>query len=182
LSLLLALQPAAPDPRLACAPRINMTARGNPPPLVSAHRQEFGSPSVVDLSVHLCARDSYRVERRMTRGSDQVGEVEWVPVSDCPGLRDWIGAAGRLSLPAPLLRPHRNPAAGTGGASRFSLSTHFTAGAGAISSMELQILEPGGVGPNALSQWFRDGEQHFKTCRDQGRGGTGYAPMRRPGR
>jgi hypothetical protein len=45
-------------------------------------------------------------------------------------------------------------------------------------SLELQILEPPGAAPSALSRWFREGEQVFKACRDQGHGGTGFASRR----
>lgn len=179
-TLLLALQPGGPppDPRLACAPVQNMTAAAPPPPVLHAQRMEIAPESRIYLSVHRCARDGYRVERRMTRGSQEVGDLEWVPVSQCVLLGGWIDAATRLSLPAPMLRPHRDmtgPIRGTW----FTLNARHTAGAGSIMGLELEILEPPGAAPNALSQWFRDGERLFKTCRDQGQGGAGYAPLRR---
>lgn len=181
-TLLLALPPGtpAPDPRLACAPRLNMTAAGNPPPLISAQRMEIAPESRVSLSVDLCPRGDggYRVERSLTGpGDTRRGELEWVPTAQCAALGEWIEAATRLSLPAPLLRPHADPPSPIRG-TWFTLNTRHTVGAGSISSMELEILEPPGAAPNALSAWFRDGEQRFKTCRDQGHGGIGYAPRR----
>ena len=183
-SLLLALQlgatPApAPDPRLACAPRINMSAAGPPPPVFFAQRLEEGAR--VELSVHECRDADYRVERRITQGDRQVGSHEWVPVSQCALLGGWIEATTRLRLPAPMLTPHRTDYRPTN-STWFTLNSRLTAGSGAIMGLELQMLEPAGVPPNALSQWFRDGERLFKTCRDQGHGGSGYAPRRGWGR
>src|SRR5690242_17145758 len=176
-SLLLALQPGAPapDPRLACAPRRNMTAAGNPPPIISAQRIETAPESRVYLSVHNCPDAGFRVERRLSGpGDSERGDLEWVPAAQCPAIARWIAAATRLDLPAPLLRPHQSPpASGPIRGTWFTLNTRHTAGAGSISGLELEILEPPGAPPNALSAWFRDGEQRFKTCRDQGHGGTG---------
>jgi len=188
LSLLLA-QPSAqaapaPDPRLACQPVRNMTAAGPPPAVLHAQRMETAPESRVYLSVHRCPRGDggYRVERRLAGPGDTGrGELEWVPVSQCALLGEWVAAATRLSLPAPMLRPHAGPPSPIRG-TWFTLHARLTAGAGSISSLELEILEPPGAAPNALSSWFRDGEQRFKTCRDQGHGGTGYAPRTgRPG-
>lgn len=188
---LLALQAGAPpagpasDSRLACAPVQNMTAAGPPPAVFHAQRMEIAPESRVSLSVHRCSRRSgdgggYRVERQLAGpgGADR-GELEWVPVSQCPLLGAWVQAATRLSLPAPMLRPHASPPSPLRG-TWFTLHAGPTSGLGSIMSMEMEILEPPGAAPNALSAWVRDGEQRFKACRDQGHGGTGYAP--RPGR
>jgi len=180
-----AATPPAPDPRLACAPVLNVTAAGPPPPVFHAQRMEVSPESRVFLSAHRCPRadGGYRVERRMTRSGDgERSELEWVPVSQCALLGGWIEGATRLNLPAPMLRPHRSTSGQISG-TWFVLNAHLTAGNGSIMGIELQILEPPGAAPNALSQWFRDGERLFKTCRDQGHGGTGYAPrFRRPAR
>jgi hypothetical protein len=177
-SLLLALQPGAPapDPNLACAPRVNMTAAGRPPAVLDAQRMEIAPESRVYLSVHRCGEDGYRVERQLTGpgGADR-GDLEWVSAAQCPAIAGWIAAAMRLDLPAPMLRPHADPPRPIRG-TWFTLNARDIAGAGSVMSLELQILEPPGAAPNALSRWFREGEQVFKTCRDQGHGGTGYAP------
>ena len=181
-TLLLAAQPAAPAAfgspmRPFCAPAQNLSAAGPPPPVFQAQRMEIAPESRIYLSVQDCPRPGggYRVERRLSRGDRDVGDLEWVPVAQCPALGAWVQAATRLQLPAPMLRPRQDnagPARGTW----FTLNAHRTAGAGSISGLELQILEPPGATPNALSAWFRAGEQVFRTCRDQGRGGTGYLP------
>lgn len=183
---LLAMQAAAaqpgmptPDPRLACAPVRNLTAAGPPPAVLSAERMEVAPESRVTLSVHRCRGGNYRVERRLAgSGSADRSGLEWVPAAQCPAMGGWIAAATRLSLPAPMLRPHASPASPIRG-TWFTLNAGNLAGVGSIAGMELQILDPPGASPSALSAWFRDGEQRFKTCRDQGHGGTGYAG--RPG-
>lgn len=181
--LLIAAQPAAPpvgpapDP-LACQPVRNMTAAGPPPPVLTAQRMEVSPESRVYLSVHRCGRGAggYRVERRLAgSGGAGRGDMEWVPVAQCALLGEWLEAATRLSLPAPMLRPHADPPSPIRG-TWFTLNARATAGAGSVSGMELEILEPPGAAPNALSRWFRDGEQRFKTCREQGHGGAGYGP------
>lgn len=180
-ALLLALQPAAsaavpaPDPRLACAPRRNMTAGGPPPPVFHAQRMEISPEVRTSLSVHRCGGGNYRVERRTTRGSDGAGDLDWVPVSQCASLGGWIQAATRLNLPAPMLRPHRDTSGQIRG-TWFVLNSHLTAGNGSVMGLELQILDPPGAAPSALSGWFRDGERLFQACRDRGHGGAGYAP------
>lgn len=174
---------SAPD-RAPCAPVMNMTAAGPPPPVLTAQRMEVSPERRLYLSVHRCGRGTggYRVERRLAGPRDEArGDVEWVPVAQCAALGRWVEAATRLSLPAPMLRPHRNdggPVRGTW----FTLHASSAAGVGSVSSLELQILEPPGAAPNQLSAWVGDGERLFQTCRDQGHGGTGYAPRIRVGR
>jgi hypothetical protein len=113
LSLLLAqpsAQVPAPDPRFDCQPVRNMTAAGRPPAVLDAQRMEIAPESRVYLSVHRCGGEGYRVERQLTGpgGADR-GELEWVPAAQCPAIAGWIAAATRLSLPAPMLRPHAEP-------------------------------------------------------------------------
>jgi len=177
--LLAAVQPAppAPDPLMACAPRRNLTAAGPPPPVFQVQRIEPGPGTRIHLSVHRCPGSGYRVERQITRGEQDVGDIEWVPAAACPAIGGWIAEATRLRLPAPMLIPHRDssgPVRGTW----FVLDARHLAGTGSVGNLELHILEPPGAPPNPLSAWIRDGEQRFKTCRDQGHGGAGYAPGR----
>lgn len=177
--LLTAVQPAAPPTGTAhpCAPRRNLTAGGPPPPVFTAQRIEPRPGSRIYLSVHRCPGGGHRVERRITRGEQDAGELEWVPTSQCPAIGGWIEAATRLSLPAPMLRPHRDAPDRVRG-TWFTLDARHLAGAGSVGNLELHILEPPDAPPNALSAWIRGGEQIFKTCRDQGHGGAGYAPGR----
>jgi hypothetical protein len=182
-TLLTALQPAGPAPedaRLACAPRLVMTAGGPPPPIFHAQRIDRGPERRVFLSAHDCGGGDKRVERRRTGPGVADTDLEWVPVSHCPAIGAWIESTTRLRLPAPMLTHHvepRGPRIGT----TFTLDARTETGPGWVAHMRLTMLEPPDVPPNALSAWFREGERVFQACRDQGHGGSGYAPgFRRP--
>jgi hypothetical protein len=176
-TLLTALQPAGPapeDPRLACAPRIVMTAGGPPPPIFDAQRIDRGPERRVFLSAHRCGGGDMRVERRRAGAGDSERDLEWVPVSQCAAIGRWIGSTTRLRLPAPMLTHHvepRGPRIGT----TFTLDARTETGPGWVAHMRLTMFEPPSVPPNALSAWFREGERVFQACRDQGHGGAGYA-------
>lgn len=176
-TLLLALQPGAPapDPRLACAPRRNLTAAGPRPPVLYAQRLEQASQARTDLSVHLCPDGSFRVQRLVSaRDTQAPRSMDWVPVSQCAAIGRWIQAATRLRLPAPLLRPHR----ARGGGTWFTFHARTISGPSQTGNIELEILDPPGAAPSALSGWFVEGERVFQACRDRGHGGAGYLPFR----
>lgn len=180
-TLLSAAQPGGPPPAGAedCAPRMNMTAGGPPPPIFHAERIEAGADRGVTLSAHRCGGEDIRIERHRTEPDAAGRDLEWVPVSRCAAIGSWLEAAGRLRLPTPMLRPHRDmtgPRRGTW----FTLEARFVTGPGWHAPLRLSILEPPEVPPDALSGWFRDGERVFQACRDRGHGGAGYAPG--PGR
>ena len=179
-AILLAALPAAPapDPRLACAPVRNLTAAGPPPPQFSAGRMQVASGERVDLSVHRCrGGGGFRVQRFVSgRNSEQREPMQWVPAARCAAMGRWIEAGARLRLPAPMLRPHRTGSIPPGG-TWYMLNARIVAGQGALSGMELEILDPAGAAPNALGIWIREGERIFRTCRDQGHGGEGFLPF-----
>ena len=181
-ALLLILQPgddAPEDPALACAPRLVMTAAGPPPAIFYARRRQIAPERIVDLSVHRCPGGGFRVERHRTGPGDEAREsMQWVPAASCPAMGGWIEAATRISLPAPMLRPHLRPSGRPG--TWFTLDARMLTGPGWLGRVALEIQEPPDAPPNALSGWFREGELVFKACRDQGHGGEGYA-RRRPG-
>ena len=181
-ALLLILQPggeALEEPALACAPRLVMTAGGPPPAVFLARRMEIAPERHVHLSVHNCPDGGFRVERhRSGPGAEARERMQWVPAASCPALGGWIEAATRLSLPPPMLRPRAAPAGPRRG-TWFQLEARTLTGPGWLGRLTLQILEPPDAPPNALSGWFREGERLFKTCRDQGHGGEGYARRRR---
>ncbi|HYD13677.1 MAG TPA: hypothetical protein VEC11_12590 [Allosphingosinicella sp.] len=180
-TLLTALQPAAPVPAEVhdCAPRVNITAAGPPPPVFHAQRMEVAPERRIFLSLDVCGGGDFRVERRRAGSPEDEREpLQWVPVSQCAALGAWVQAATRLSLPAPMLREHvapRGPIRGTW----YELNARTRTGPGWLGHLTLRVLEPEGAPPNALSSWFKEGERVFQICRDQGHGGEGYAPLRR---
>jgi len=181
--MLLALQPgdAAPDGRLACAPVENRTRAGPPPPILHAQRMVASSDARFSLSVHRCPGGGFRVQRHRPRGGPETaGTLDWVPVAQCAALGPWIQSATRLSLPAPMLTAHRNPAGPYSG-TWYSLHGLQIAGPGRSGNLELEILDPSGVPPSPLGGWFEAGERTFQACRDRGAGGEGLQPMH-PGR
>ncbi len=171
LALLSALQiPGASAPEAhPCAPRRNLTAAGPPPPVFRAGRQAQ-STRPASLVVNRCPGAGLRVEHR-SEGADG---MDWVPVAQCPALGRWIEAAGRLRLPAPMLRPRLLPPSPVRGI-WYTLTAPNVAGAGSLGNLELHILEPPGAPPDVLSAWFAAGEQAFRACRSRGHGGSGYA-------
>ncbi len=175
--LSLALQPSRPAPEDGpdCAPRAVISRGGPPPPVFHAQRIEAGLDRRVVLSAHRCGSGDMRIERWWTGPDVARRNLEWVTVSQCAAIGAWFEAAGRLRLPAPMLREHiepRGPRRGTW----FTLEARTETGPGWHAPMRLSILEPPDVAPNALSAWFRDGERVFEACRDRGHGGAGYAP------
>jgi hypothetical protein len=161
-------------------PRLNMTAAGPPPPVFHAQRMEVSPERRVFLSLDDCGDGDFRVERRRAGTPELEREpLQWVPVSQCPALRAWGQAATRIRLPAPLVRPHVEPGGRQGG-TWYELRARTRTGPGWLAHLTVRVLEPEGAPPNAISAWFRQGEQLFQRCRDEGHGGEGYAP--RPGR
>jgi hypothetical protein len=156
-TLLAAAQPAAPAPAEphACAPRMNMTAAGPPPPIFRAQRMEVAPEWRVFLSVDDCGADDFRVERRRSGTPAAEREpLQWMPVSQCTALGAWIQAATRLRLPAPMLRAHvaaRGPYRGTW----YELEARTRTGPGWLGHLAVRVLEPDGASPTALSLWFR---------------------------
>jgi hypothetical protein len=182
MAMALAMQPAAvaPDDRLTCAPRQIVTAAGPPPAVFVAQRIAAGSQRRMTLSVHRCrGAEGYRIEldRDIPNGPSE--EKQWVPTARCAALGEWMAAATRLRLPAPMLRPLREigpPRAGIW----YTLDANTLTGSGRHGAVEIEALDPPGAAPNALGLWFQSGEQAFRACRDQGHGGEGYPG--RPGR
>ncbi|HTU12872.1 MAG TPA: hypothetical protein VMG08_18420 [Allosphingosinicella sp.] len=176
-TLLLALQPAgaAPEPRLACQPRVNLTAGGRPPAVLSAQRLAVGTQARIDLSVHRCPDGGFRVERRLSgRDQRERREMDWLPAAQCPAIGRWLEAATRLRLPSPMLRPHGELSGGAGG-TWYTLTGRTRTGAGFHGRIELEILDPPGAAPNVLGSWFDEGARLFQACRDRGHGGEGWA-------
>lgn len=179
-TLLLALQPAAAAPAAPphpCAPRQWLRAGAPPTPPLRAERMGIEPRHRVSLEVDRCPGEGYRVERRISRSEDRSGELEWVPVSQCPALGPWVEAARRLRLPAPMLTPHHAPSGRYRG-TWFTLHAAAIPASGRAGNLELSILHPPGGAPSVLSGWFGEGERLFQRCRDRGLGGVGWAPFR----